>query len=263
MRREEVLDLLMEASEPEYKAFNDRITNCTTAESIGVRMPGIRRIAGMIVKQGWEEFLDEMESLWKTGIAPSGLYQEEHMLHGIVIGGARMSEADRVRRLNGWIPGILSWADCDSSVSGFKFMKKNQEFWYDYNVKWLKSRSEFELRYAIVSLMQYFVNDTYIDRVLEIFASSLTENGEAGSDKEKLSAGSYYVRMAQAWAISVCFIKYRDKTEKLLKEQRMDPWIQNKAIQKCRESYRVSKEDKTLLQTLKMEHGTQRRQDTV
>ena len=252
MRRGETLNFLLEASDPEYKAFNDRITNCIAAGSIGVRVPEIRKIAGKIVKQDWEEYLEEMEGLWKNGDIPACLYQEEHMLQGIVIGRARMSEAERVHHLNCWIPGILSWADCDSSVSGFKFMKKNQEFWYDYNVKWLQSRREFELRYAIISLMQYFMNDTYIDRLLEIFASSFTGNCDAVSDKENTAGSAYYVKMAQAWAISVCFVKYRDKTEKILREQRMDPWIQNKAIQKCRESYRVSKEDKALLQKLKM-----------
>ena len=47
-------------------------------------------------------------------------------------------------------------------------------------------------------------------------------------------------------------MKYRDRTLQLLEQQTLEPWVQNKAIQKCRESYRVSPEDKVLLNALKV-----------
>ena len=53
--------------------------------------------------------------------------------------------------------------------------------------------------------------------------------------------------MAQAWLISMMFIKFREKTLDYLKENTLDNWIQNKAIQKIRESTRVSKEDKNFI----------------
>ena len=53
--------------------------------------------------------------------------------------------------------------------------------------------------------------------------------------------------MAQAWLISIMFIKFREKTLDYLKENTLDNWIQNKTIQKIRESIRVSKEDKDLV----------------
>ena len=57
--------------------------------------------------------------------------------------------------------------------------------------------------------------------------------------------------MAQAWLISIMFIKFREKTLDYLKENTLDNWIQNKTIQKIRESIRVSKEDKDLVLTFK------------
>ena len=57
--------------------------------------------------------------------------------------------------------------------------------------------------------------------------------------------------MAIAWGISVCFVKYRDKTIDLLQHCEMDTFTYNKALQKMRESYRVSAEDKELLKTMK------------
>ena len=216
------------------------------------------------------------------------MYQEEHMLWGMILGKAKMTLEERTVHLNLWVPGILSWADCDTCVSAFKFMKKDQEFWYAYCVRWLDGGREFEVRFALVALMQYFVNDEYIARVLLIFAgrqatfSADTEHAShvtpeskdsvVGASGKKLSASPvtdsgqrhtshiapewnestpYYIKMAAAWALSVCFVKYRDLTWEAFASKTMNPWVQNKAIQKCRESYRVSAEDKELLKSLK------------
>lgn len=264
MTRERVQVLLAEAADSKYKEFNDKITNCKAAPSLGVRVPDIRKIAKQIVADGWEAYLEEMEALGNLAMTNSGnsgnaaaprngcpdiglpLWQEEHMLQGIVIGCAKMPDQQRIQHLDLWIPGVLSWADCDCTVSSFKFMKKNQAFWFDYLSKWLYSGREFEVRVALVALMQYFINEEYIDRVLEIFARDYRE-------EVSFSAGvPYYIRMAQAWALSVCFVKFRDKTWDVFARQSMEPWVQNKAIQKCRESYRVSREDKEFLLSLRM-----------
>lgn len=248
MRRAEVRELLLAAADSGYKEFNDRITNCDAAPSIGIRVPRLREIAGELVKHDWEAYLEEMEQ------ADAGtLFQEEHMLQGMVIGRAKMEQERRVFHLDRWIPGVLSWADCDCCVSGFKFMKKNQDFWFDYCGKWLKSQREFELRVAIVALMQYFIHEEYIDQVLEILRGTYPAVPSETGEGQQAADAPYYVKMAQAWALSVCFVKFRDRTWELLARQCMDPWIQNKAIQKCRESYRVSKEDKELLKSLKMQ----------
>ncbi len=240
MTGNETRDLLLTAADLSYKEFNDRIANWDASLSIGVRVPKIREIAALVVKNGWEEYLEDMGRLYAQG-AP--LYHEEHMLWGMVIGKAKMDREQRVRHLDLWIPGILSWGDCDCSVSGFKFMKKDQEFWYGYCTRWLEGGREFEVRFALVALMQYFINDEYIGRVLPLFAG---EKASSSSDTP------YYIRMAQAWALSVCFVKYRYLTWEVFASRTLDPWVQNKAIQKCRESYRISEEDKELLKSLKI-----------
>ena len=53
--------------------------------------------------------------------------------------------------------------------------------------------------------------------------------------------------MAQAWLISIMFIKFREKTLDYLKENTLDNWIQNKTIQKIRESRKVNKKDKNFI----------------
>ena len=57
--------------------------------------------------------------------------------------------------------------------------------------------------------------------------------------------------MAVAWAISVCFVKYRKLTIEYLNNSNLDNFTYNKALQKIRESNRVSKEDKEWAKKMK------------
>ena len=61
----------------------------------------------------------------------------------------------------------------------------------------------------------------------------------------------YYVQMAVAWAISVFYVHLPEMTESYIRENQLDDFTHNKAIQKICESYRVDKETKARLRTLK------------
>ena len=64
----------------------------------------------------------------------------------------------------------------------------------------------------------------------------------------------YYTKMAISWCISICLIKYFDKTINYLKinKDKIDKWIYNKALQKGIESYRISQENKEILKKMKI-----------
>ena len=108
---------------------------------------------------------------------------------------------------------------------------------YEYIQKYLNSDKEYELRFAIVVLMQYFINEDYIDAILQIY--------------DNIRHDGYYVKMAVAWAISVCFVKFREKTLEFLKCSNLDDFTYNKSLQKVRESNRVSKEDKDMVKRIR------------
>lgn len=93
----------------------------------------------------------------------------------------------------------------------------------------------------------FFVNQEFLERVLAVL-----ENIKG----EKITGEAYYVKMAVAWAVSVCYVKFPEITEKFLQKNSLDAFTHNKAIQKIRESYRVSKEAKERLQTMKREEKT-------
>lgn len=53
--------------------------------------------------------------------------------------------------------------------------------------------------------------------------------------------------MAISWLISVCFVKFRTDTLELIKSKNLPVFVQNKAISKIRDSYRVANKDKELV----------------
>ena len=108
---------------------------------------------------------------------------------------------------------------------------------WDYLSKYLSSDKEFTIRFYLVMFLWYFVNDEYLNKILEI-----TDN---------IKSDYYYVKMAQAWLISEAYAKYPGITLEYLKKSKLDKWTFNKGIQKIRESFRVTKEDKDMLNKLK------------
>ena len=104
----------------------------------------------------------------------------------------------------------------------------------------MKSDREFELRFAIVILLDYYITDEYIDNVIKIL------------DNIKHTE-FYYVKMAVAWTLSIAYIKYPDKIMQYLQSgnNHLDKDTYNKALQKIIESNRVGKREKNKIKKMK------------
>lgn len=223
---EEIRQELMLLADEKYREFNRSLVPGEILPMVGVRMPELRKIAKRLAKN---EITPYMEA--------EAVSHEELLLQGMMIGYAKLTKEDRSGWLDRFVPQIDNWAVCDSCCMTYKFMKTDQEFWYRYLHKYLTSAKEYEIRFAVVAFLDHFINEAYIDRLFVHFS--------------ELHHEAYYVRMAVAWAVSVCYVKFPEKTEAFLMEDRLDDFTHNKAIQKIRESYRVSQEDKERLKGLK------------
>lgn len=220
---DKIISRIFELADEQYKTFHSSLVP-GKENIVGVRMPKLRQLAKEIVKsEDWREFL-RCES--------RGFYEEE-MLKGLVIGMAKCDINERLELVKAFVPHIDNWAVCDIFTGGLKAFAKNRELILPYIEQCLDSDDEFTIRFAVCMLMDYFVDDKYADYTLGKIAA--------------ITHTAYYVMMARAWALSVCFIKQREKTLELFKAMTLDKTTQNKAIQKCRESLRVSEEDKQLL----------------
>lgn len=217
---------LFEIQDLKYKEFHGSL--CPDMDNIiGVRIPKLREYAKELYKS------NKLEDI-KIG----DKYYEELVIQGMLIGfqtKAPIEEA--IKQVKEFVPKINSWAVCDTFCAGLKITKKYQTEMFKIIKEYLKSKQEYEMRFAIVMLLDYYINDQYIDQVLQIL--------------NNIKLDKYYVQMANAWAISICLIRYYNKTLEFLKTTKIDDFTYNKGIQKAIESYRITKEQKDYLRTLK------------
>ncbi len=221
---------LLSLQDEKYQKFHSDL--CPGIENIiGIRTPVLRQLAAEIVKGGdWRAYLQK-------ALHGPFIYSEEATLCGMVLGLLKTDFDEILGYLQLFVPRIDSWSICDVTCAGLKVFKKHQAAGRSFLDQYLASANEYELRFAIIMLMAYYHDDSYIDDTLQVLNSTRHEG--------------YYVKMAVAWALQLCFVKQRDKTLILFQHNNLDDFTLNKALQKCREYFRVSAADKELLQSLK------------
>lgn len=210
-----------------YKEFNSKLIPETSLKFIGIRVPIMREIAKKIVKGDWKGFLE----------LPISSYYEVTFIRVLVIGYIKESKESVLNYLKKHISEIENWAVCDCCISNIKIIKKEREYFYPYITESVNSCNPWEIRSGIVALMSHYMDKEYATDILEKCIN--IKNDE------------YYVKMGIAWLISILFINFREETLKYLESGKLSSWVQNKAIQKIRESYRVTESDKELVLLLK------------
>lgn len=212
-------------SDDAYLTFNKKIVN-TPSKMIGIRAPLIKEISKNIYKNDPYCFLDKVRNN----------YYEEDLLEGLGI--SKIKEPILFDKyLERFIPKINNWAVCDMCISSMKQMKKDEKYFL-LAKKYIHSDKEFIIRAGYIIIMDHFLDNKHIDEILNIL------------NKEKESQ-YYYVNMAKAWLISVCYVKFKEKTLVFLLNNNLDTFTYNKAIQKIIESNRINISDKEYLKQLK------------
>ncbi|MCT4584437.1 MAG: DNA alkylation repair protein [Peptostreptococcaceae bacterium] len=218
---------LFDLADIDYKKFQENL--CPNVDNIiGVRIPKLRNLAKDIAKNDYKKYIDY----------DNKIYYEEIMLEGMIIGYIKVDLEKRLEYISNFVPKITNWAVCDSFCSGLKFTKDNKEEVLNLINFYLLSNREFEIRFAVVMLLNYYVDENHISNTLQLL------------DKIKLDA--YYVKMGVAWAISKCFIKYPKITMEYLKNNSLDRYTYNKSLQKITESLKVDKETKNKIKNMKI-----------
>lgn len=199
--------------------FEKRILN-TNYECVAVPSKDIDRIVNTIYKGNFLSFID----LWINDNNAS-----------LVITGkliARIKDFDVFKvYLKKYLSFVDSWAQTDCLK--LKIKENDKQKYFDFSQDLIKSSQTFERRMGIIILFK-LIDDTYIDKILNIC-------------KDMNNESEYYVNMAIAWLVAECFAKYRQKTLDLVKSKTLNQFVQNKAISKCNDSFRISEQDKNLL----------------
>lgn len=220
-------EMIFALAEPEYQSFTSKLLP-GVSNILGVRLPNLRKLANKLAKEDWRQYLDHAEDT----------YFEEVMLQGMVIGYAKPDTVEELfPYIRIYVNKINNWSSCDSFCSGLKITKKYNDTIWKFLQDFFQSEKEYDIRFAVVMGINYFINDEYKDRFLLLL--------------DDIHHDGYYVKMAVAWAISMIYVKYPEYTMNYLKDCKLDDFTYNKAIQKIRESLQVSKEEKELLKGMK------------
>ena len=194
---------------------------------LGVKIPELRKIAGEISRGDWRGFLKQ---------AKDDTF-EEVLTQGILIGKVKVCIEVMISLVENYLPSIDNWAVCDCFCTSLKATIYDKDEMLIVINKCLLSKNEYYLRFAVVMLLTYYVDAYHIEYLL--------------STLRGVNADSYYVKMAIAWACSVCFVKFPARTFTFIKTNPFDDFTFNKTIDKINDSLRVDKKTKIMLKQMK------------
>ena len=188
---------------------------------IGVRMPALRALAKEL--KGTELAADFMAALPHK-------YYEENNLHAALIGHIRDFDAC-IAAVERFLPYVDNWATCD--MMNPRALAKDKAALLERIRLWLQSGHTYPVRFGMEMLMNHFLEEDFREEYPALVASVQSEE--------------YYVRMMQAWYFATALAKQYEAAVTYLEQRRLGAWVHNKTIQKARESFRVSQEQKEYL----------------
>ena len=226
--KEEIKNYLLENQDGKYRDFSNKISK-TSQKKIGVRIPLLKRYAKELLKK--YSIKDILYNIDEE-------YYEEILLKGIIIGqDIKLKEEEFLNYIKYYVPKINDWALCDIFVANLKLTKKYSQKTWHLIQKYLKSKKEFEIRFSLVMILNYYLDDNYIDEIYLMLIN--------------IKSDKYYVKMAEAWLLSYMFVKFYDRTLNYLQNCNIDKWIYRKTITKTLESYKISDMQKEQLRKLR------------
>lgn len=222
-----IQEKLLALQDEKYRDFHSKLIPTISAETIiGIRMPVMRKLVKEYAKD--PESAEFLKQLPHT-------YYDENLLHALLV--AEIKDYDTcVKEVERFLPYVDNWAVCD--VFSPKVFRKNRDKLIEKVREWSASERPYTCRFGMEMLMTHFLDEDFRPEYLEIPAAVHSEE--------------YYVNMMIAWFYATALAKQWDATVGYIEKHRLDPWTHNKTIQKARESYRITPEQKEYLKTLKV-----------
>lgn len=229
MSEKTITDGLFALKDENYRRFHAKlIPDIPIDNIIGVRTPVLRKYAKEVAKLPEANIF--LESLTHS-------YYEENNLHGALL--SLLYPKDIIafmEQLERFLPYVDNWATCD--MLSPKIFKKHLPYVYERVQKWLQSDAVYTIRFGIVTLLGFYLDDAFEPEMLQLVANVRSEE--------------YYVNMAVAWYFSMALVKQYDATLPYIQNRVLEPWTHNKSIQKAIESRRIPQETKAYLRGLKI-----------
>lgn len=221
-----IQERLFALQDADYAAFQRPLMPTVGEETfIGVRTPALRSLAKEL------RGLPEAEAFLR---ALPHVYFEENQLHAFLIASEKDFDS-ALAQTDAFLPYVNNWATCDQLTP--KALRKNRAALDGMIDRWIASEHEYTVRFAIKMRMDHFLDDAFSPKILKQVAAIQREE--------------YYIRMMQAWFFATALAKQYEAALPYLVQNRLEPWVHNKTIQKAAESYRIAPEQKAYLKTLR------------
>ena len=219
---------LFALQDPGYREFHARlIPGIPKEDIIGIRTPVLRKFAGEFARdhsQEAEAFLKELPHR----------YYEENNLHMMLVAQIKDYESC-LAEVERFLPYVDNWATCDLPAP--KCFEKHKKELIAVIRKWISSEKTYVVRYGIGLLLRLYLDADFDPAYLELVTAVQSEE--------------YYVNMMIAWYLATALAKQWEETIPYLEERRLSEWVHRKTIQKAVESYRITKEKKEYLRSLR------------
>ena len=178
MKIEIIRKKLKELSEPEYAKFNKKLCPDTKKQVLGIRIPKLRTLAKEILKdEEWKEFIEK---------ADINCF-EETILKGLVIAYSKVDLKEKLILVKEFIPNMDSWAITDTFCPTLKIKSEDLEKVWSFILPYTKSDKEFEARFSIIMMLDYYITEEYIDKVIKVI-DEIENNAEIIECTEKIKS---------------------------------------------------------------------------
>ncbi len=220
-----IIEQLFSLQDLKYKAFTSSLIPTLSDDVIiGVRTPFVKKLAKRLGVSEAKAFLSSLPHI----------YYEENNLHAFII--AQIRDYDEcIAWLDLFLPYVDNWATCDS-LRPVCFKTNHNRLLADIK-RWLASKHLYTVRFGIEMLMAHFLDDDFSPDLLRLVACIKTDE--------------YYLNMMIAWYFATALAKQYDAALSFVQSGCLGTWVTNKTIQKAVESYRITKEHKAYLRTLR------------
>lgn len=233
-------------SDARYREGHLRIVNALPERRVlGLHSPEMKQIAKQLSSKGGE-VIHAFEA------TPNNeLCYEETVVWGFLINLVKCPLAERLAMLEHYVPVLDNWAVCDSYCAHAKWMARaDMETLWEFLQRWFDSDREFEVRFAVVVAMCYFLNDEWLERVFQridnldidrIKSDYKTVKGKPKMAQQGTVQGAepYYVRMGIAWLLASALAKFPERTRTFVRASHLPADIIKLYIRKARESFKT------------------------
>ena len=234
--------------EERYRNGHLRVINALDdVRILGVHIPELKNLAKELSRR--PDAADIIASFEAESLKGS-LCFEEKVLWGLMINALKATQEHKLALLKAFIPVMDNWAVCDTICCNIKWIKDKEALW-EYMRPYFDSDREFEVRFAVVMSMIFFLDAESFQKVtarLDSIDFSIIQSEFLSPKESKVAEKArgvakgerpYYVRMAVAWLLATALAKLPEQTRAYVNACNLPVDVIMLYKRKARESFRT------------------------